>query len=102
MAVVEMKQAEPLNTEVVRRMNAYWRAANRLSVGQIYLSENPLVREPLKIERTKRRLLGHWWTTPGLNFIYVHLNCLTRKNDLNAAMVGEGGSPAVRAWMVFL
>ncbi|HVS60379.1 MAG TPA: hypothetical protein VHE82_06770, partial [Gemmatimonadaceae bacterium] len=89
-----MKQAQPLNTEVVRRMNAYWRAANYLSVGQIYLSDNPLLREPLKIEHVKRRLLGHWGTTPGLNFIYVHLNRLIRKNDLNVIYVcgpGHGG-----------
>ena len=75
-------------------MDAYWRAANYLSVGQIYLYDNPLLREPLKIEHIKRRLLGHWGTTPGLNFIYVHLNRLIRKNDLNVIYVcgpGHGG-----------
>ena len=94
MAAAEMKEARPLDTEAVRRMNAYWRAANYLSVGQIYLSDNPLLREPLKIEHIKRRLLGHWGTTPGLNFIYVHLNRLIRKNDLNVIYVcgpGHGG-----------
>ena len=64
-------------------MNAYWRAANYLSVGQIYLFDNPLLREPLTIDHVKRRLLGHWGTTPGLNFIYLHLNRLIRKADLN-------------------
>jgi xylulose-5-phosphate/fructose-6-phosphate phosphoketolase len=78
----------------VSRINAYWRAANYLSVGQIYLLDNPLMREPLKVEHVKRRLLGHWGTTPGLNFIYVHLNRLIKKNDLNMIYVcgpGHGG-----------
>jgi xylulose-5-phosphate/fructose-6-phosphate phosphoketolase len=94
MGVVEMKESQPLTAEEVRMMNAYWRAANYLSVGQIYLSDNPLLREPLQIEHVKRRLLGHWGTTPGLNFIYVHLNRLIRKNDLNVLYVcgpGHGG-----------
>jgi len=89
-----MKDALPLTAVELRRMNAYWHAANYLSVGQIYLSDNPLLREPLKIEHVKRRLLGHWGTTPGLNFIYVHLNRLIRKNDLNVIYVcgpGHGG-----------
>lgn len=68
----------PLSMELAERMNSYWRAANYLSVGQIYLYENPLLREPLRAEHVKRRLLGHWGTTPGLNFIYVHLNRLIR------------------------
>ncbi|MGE0883404.1 MAG: phosphoketolase [Blastocatellales bacterium] len=89
-----MNSTQPLSTEETRRMNAYWRAANYLSVGQIYLCDNPLLREPLKIEHVKRRLLGHWGTTPGLNFIYIHLNRLIRKNDLNVLYVcgpGHGG-----------
>ena len=72
----------------------YWRAANYLSVGQIYLHDNPLLREPLKLEHIKPRLLGHWGTTPGLNFIYAHMNRVIRKNDLNAIYVcgpGHGG-----------
>ena len=60
---------QPLSPEELRKMNAYWRAANYLSVGQIYLYANPLLREPLKLEHVKPRLLGHWGTTPGLNFI---------------------------------
>jgi len=75
-------------------MHAYWRAANYLSVGQIYLYANPLLREPLKIAHIKRRLLGHWGTTPGLNFIYVHFNRLIKKHDLNVIYVtgpGHGG-----------
>src|SRR4026207_2502696 len=76
------------------RIDAYWRAANYLSVGQIYLRENPLLREPLKLEHVKSRLLGHWGTTPGLNFIYVHLNRLIKNNDLNMIYIcgpGHGG-----------
>jgi xylulose-5-phosphate/fructose-6-phosphate phosphoketolase len=75
-------------------MHAYWRAANYLSVGQIYLLDNPLLREPLVVEHTKPRLLGHWGTTPGLNFVYVHLNRVIVERDLNAIYVcgpGHGG-----------
>jgi xylulose-5-phosphate/fructose-6-phosphate phosphoketolase len=84
----------PLTTEEQRKMDAYWRAANYLSVGQIYLFANPLLREPLKIEHVKPRLLGHWGTTPGLNFIYVHFNRLIKKLDLNVIYItgpGHGG-----------
>ena len=85
---------QPLSQEELRKMNAYWRAANYLSVGQIYLYANPLLREPLKLEHVKPRLLGHWGTTPGLNFIYVHFNRLIKKYDLNVIYVcgpGHGG-----------
>jgi xylulose-5-phosphate/fructose-6-phosphate phosphoketolase len=80
-------------------MDAYWRAANYLSVGQIYLYDNPLLKEPLKPEHVKPRLLGHWGTTPGLNFIYVHLNRIIKKDDLNMIYVtGPGhGAPGVVA-----
>jgi xylulose-5-phosphate/fructose-6-phosphate phosphoketolase len=71
MAAVELREIQPLSAEEVRLMNAYWRAANYLSVGQIYLYDNPLLREPLKLEHVKPRLLGHWGTTPGLNLIYA-------------------------------
>ena len=84
----------PLHLELAERINSYWRAANYLSVGQIYLYANPLLREPLRAEHVKRRLLGHWGTTPGLNFIYVHLNRLIREHDLNVMYVtgpGHGG-----------
>src|SRR5208282_4453731 len=72
----------PLSSELLRKMDAYWRAANYLSVGQIYLYDNPLLREPLKPEHVKPMLLGHWGTTPGQNFIYVHLNRVIKKYDL--------------------
>jgi xylulose-5-phosphate/fructose-6-phosphate phosphoketolase len=85
---------QPLSAEELRLMHAYWRAANYLSVGQIYLYANPLLREPLKVEHIKPRLLGHWGTTPGLNFVYVHMNRLIKKLDLNAIYIcgpGHGG-----------
>src|SRR5881409_666192 len=90
---------QPLCHEELRKMNAYWRAANYLSVGQIYLYANPLLREPLKLEHIKPRLLGHWGTTPGLNFIYVHLNRIIKAHDLNMIYVtGPGhGGPALVA-----
>jgi xylulose-5-phosphate/fructose-6-phosphate phosphoketolase len=91
--------SRPLAPEDLRKMNAYWRAANYLSVGQIYLYDNPLLKEPLKLEHVKPRLLGHWGTTPGLNFIYVHLNRIIQKYDLNVITVtGPGhGGPALVA-----
>ena len=87
-------QPTPLSPDEIRRIDAYWRAANYLSVGQIYLYDNPLLREPLKIEHVKPRLLGHWGTTPGLNFIYAHVNRLIKKLDLNVIYIagpGHGG-----------
>src|ERR1700730_7990895 len=89
----------PLSAEDRRKMDAYWRAANYLSVGQIYLLANPLLKQPLKIEHIKPRLLGHWGTTPGLNFLYVHLNRIIKKYDLNMIFVtGPGhGGPALVA-----
>jgi xylulose-5-phosphate/fructose-6-phosphate phosphoketolase len=85
---------ESLSQAELSLMNAYWRAANYLSVGQIYLLDNPLLREPLKLEQIKPRLLGHWGTTPGLNFIYVHLNRIIKHHDLNVIYIagpGHGG-----------
>jgi xylulose-5-phosphate/fructose-6-phosphate phosphoketolase len=82
------------NTAELERLDAYWRAANYLSVGQIYLLDNPLLREPLRPEHVKPRLLGHWGTTPGLNFIYAHMNRVIRARDLSAIYVagpGHGG-----------
>jgi xylulose-5-phosphate/fructose-6-phosphate phosphoketolase len=90
---------KPLSPDLLRKMNAYWRAANYLSVGQIYLYDNPLLKKPLTLEHIKPRLLGHWGTTPGLNFIYVHLNRVINQYDLNVIYVtGPGhGGPALVA-----
>jgi xylulose-5-phosphate/fructose-6-phosphate phosphoketolase len=93
-SVKPQEPKQPLSQEELRKMHAYWRAANYLSVGQIYLYANPLLQEPLKLEHIKPRLLGHWGTTPGLNFIYVHFNRLIKKYDLNVIYVagpGHGG-----------
>jgi len=89
----------PLTESELRRIDAYWRAANYLSVGEIYLLANPLLRQPLRIEDIKPRLLGHWGTVPGLNFIYVHLNRVIKAHDLNMIYVtGPGhGAPGVVA-----
>src|SRR5579859_3741387 len=88
-----------LPPELMEKMDAYWRAANYLSVGQIYLLNNPLLREPLKLEHVKHTLLGHWGTTPGQNFIYVHLNRVIKQYDLNMIYLsGPGhGGPALVA-----
>jgi xylulose-5-phosphate/fructose-6-phosphate phosphoketolase len=69
--------------ELLAKIDAYWRAANYLSVGQIYLLDNPLLREPLRLEHVKPRLLGHWGTTPGQNFVYAHLNRVITEFDLD-------------------
>ena len=71
-------------------IDAYWRAANYLSVGQIYLCDNPLLKEPLSQDHIKPRLLGHWGTTPGLNFIYVHLNRMIKQHDLEMIYINGG------------
>ncbi len=91
--------AEVLSAEELRKINAWWRAANYLSVGQIYLYNNPLLRKPLKTEDVKPRLLGHWGTTPGLNFCYVHLNRVINKYDLDMIyIIGPGhGGPGIVA-----
>jgi xylulose-5-phosphate/fructose-6-phosphate phosphoketolase len=91
--------ATPLSADELRRMDALWRAANYLSVGQIYLLDNPLLRAPLTRAHVKPRLLGHWGTTPGLNFVYTHLNRVITRNDLNMMyVIGPGhGGPAIVA-----
>jgi xylulose-5-phosphate/fructose-6-phosphate phosphoketolase len=93
------QQAGPLADDELRRMDAYWRAANYLSVGQIYLLDNPLLRRPLTSDDVKPRLLGHWGSTPGLNFIYLHLNRIIKEHDLNVIYVtGPGhGAPGIVA-----
>ena len=88
------KRARTLTPEALRKLDAWWRAANYLSVGQIYLYDNPLLKEPLKPAHIKPRLLGHWGTTPGLNFIYAHLNRVIKEHDLNVINItgpGHGG-----------
>ncbi|MDJ0555277.1 MAG: phosphoketolase family protein [Microcoleaceae cyanobacterium MO_207.B10] len=87
----------PLNDQELWKMHAYWRACNYLAVGMIYLKENPLLKQPLTAEQVKYRLLGHWGTSPGLSFIYVHLNRLIKKYDLNMIyMAGPGhGAPGI-------
>ena len=100
---LETHAAGPLSPDELDRIDAYWRAANYLSVGQIYLLDNPLLHEPLKPEHVKPRLLGHWGTTPGLNFIYAHMNRVIRDRDLNAIYImgpGHGGPATVaNAWL---
>jgi xylulose-5-phosphate/fructose-6-phosphate phosphoketolase len=95
--------AHPFSAEEARRIDAWWRAANYLSVGQIYLLDNPLLEEPLELKHIKPRLLGHWGTTPGLNFIYVHLNRAIKARDLDMIYVtgpGHGGPGIVaNTWL---
>ena len=88
-----------LSAEELYLIDAWWRAANYLSVGQIYLLDNPLLREPLRLQHIKPRLLGHWGTSPGLNLLYVHINRVIKERDLNAMfVVGPGhGAPAIVA-----
>src|SRR5687767_5309451 len=93
MTLTEARPAE-LDAAELAALDAWWRAANYVSVGQIYLLDNPLLREPLRPEHVKPRLLGHWGTTPGLNLVYAHMNRVIRQRDLNALYVagpGHGG-----------
>jgi xylulose-5-phosphate/fructose-6-phosphate phosphoketolase len=86
--------SDSVSSNTLQKMHAYWRAANYLSVGQIYLRDNPLLVRPLTLADIKPRLLGHWGTTPGLNLLYVHLNRLIKDNDLNMIYImgpGHGG-----------
>src|SRR2546423_6371140 len=87
-------KTKTLTAELLRKIDAWWRAANYLSVGQIYLYDNPLLKQPLTLAHIKPRLLGHWGTTPGLNFVYVHLNRAINEYDLNVMYItgpGHGG-----------
>jgi len=88
---------------MLQKLDAWWRAANYLSVGQIYLRDNPLLHEPLTLEHVKPRLLGHWGTTPGLNFVYVHMNRLIKAHDLSVIYIagpGHGGPGLVaNTWL---
>jgi xylulose-5-phosphate/fructose-6-phosphate phosphoketolase len=88
---------QPLTPDLLRKVDAYWRAANYLAVGQIYLYDNPLLKRPLALADIKHMLLGHWGTTPGQNFIYAHLNRVINRYDLDMIYVsGPGhGGPAV-------
>ena len=93
------KPKGPLSPEMLDKMNRYWRAANYLCIGQIYLFDNPLLRSPLKAEQIKPRLLGHWGTSPGQNFIYIHLNRLIKEHDADIIYIsGPGhGGPSLNA-----
>lgn len=99
MPLKKVKDKKMLSEELLNRIHRYWRAANYLSVGQIYLMDNPLLKKPLTKDHIKPRLLGHWGTTPGLNFIYVHLNRIIKEKDLNMIyIIGPGhGGPAITA-----
>src|ERR671915_642337 len=95
----EAPEESPLSGDQLDRLQHYWQAANYLTVGQIYLRDNPLLHEPLRAEHVKPRLLGHWGTSPGLSFVYVHLNRLIREQDADViSLAGPGhGGPAVLA-----
>src|SRR5437899_4959208 len=97
-AAPDLSTARPLDKEGLRLINAFWRAANYISVGQIYLLDNPLLKRPLSLGDIKPRLLGHWGTTPGLNLFYVHANRVIKNRDLDAIYImgpGHGGPAAV-------
>ena len=92
----------PLTDELLRKMNAYWRATNYLAAGQLYLLDNPLLREPLTMEQIKKKIVGHWGTVPGQNFVYVHLNRVIKRYDLDMILLmtvnpGFGGQSYIPA-----
>jgi xylulose-5-phosphate/fructose-6-phosphate phosphoketolase len=90
-------EAQPLSSEELHRIDAWWRACNYLSVGMIYLRDNPLIEEPLTVEHVKHRLLGHWGASPALSFVWAHLNRCIKRDDLDVIfMAGPGhGAPGV-------
>ena len=92
----EAPASGPLSAEQLEKMNRYWSAANYLTIGQIYLQDNPLLREPLSPQHIKPRLLGHWGTSPGLSFMYVHLNRLIQERDADVIyLAGPGDRKSV-------
>ena len=80
-------EKQPLSQEMLEKMNAYWRAANYLSAGQLYLLDNPLLKEPLTMDQIKKKIVGHWGTVPGQNFIYVHCNREIKRYDLDMILL---------------
>ena len=88
-------EKQPLSQEMLEKMNAYWRAANYLSAGQLYLLDNPLLKEPLTMDQIKKKIVGHWGTVPGQNFIYTHCNRAIKRYDLDMILLsgpGHGGN----------
>src|SRR5260370_18843843 len=96
MSNVPLQSAAPLSSRELELIDAWWRAANYLSIGQIYLIDNPLLREPLELKHIKARLLGHWGTTPGLNFVYVHLNRAINARMLDLVYIAAPGNGGPR------
>ena len=82
---------QPVSNEYLEKMNAYWRAANYLGAAQLYLLDNPLLREPLTMEHVKKKIVGHWGTVPGQNFVYVHLNRVIKKYDQDMILISGPG-----------
>ena len=102
-AAPDVSRAQPLEAEELRLIDGYWRAANYLSAGQIYLLDNPLLKTPLRLDHIKPRLLGHWGTTPGLNLVYAHMNRAIQARQLNAIYVtgpGHGGPGLVASTLI--
>ena len=88
-------EKQPLCEEMLTKMNAYWRAANYLSAGQLYLLDNPLLKKPLSLDQIKKKIVGHWGTVPGQNFVYVHCNRVIKRYDLDMILLsgpGHGGN----------
>ena len=95
MVETNIANSQPVSDEYLEKMNAYWRAANYLGAAQLYLLDNPLLREPLTMEHVKKKIVGHWGTVPGQNFVYVHLNRVIKKYDQDMILIsgpGHGGN----------
>lgn len=95
MAEVNAVEKQPVTQEYLKKMDAYWRAANYLGAAQLYLLDNPLLREPLTMDHIKKKIVGHWGTVPGQNFVYVHLNRVIKKYDQDMILIsgpGHGGT----------
>ena len=95
MVETNIANSQPVSDEYLEKMNAYWRAANYLGAAQLYLLDNPLLREPLTMEHVKKKIVGHWGTVPGQNYVYVHLNRVIKKYDQDMILIsgpGHGGN----------
>ena len=94
--------AAHINDEMLNKMDAYWRAANYLAAGQLYLLDNPLLKEPLKPEHIKKKIVGHWGTVPGQNLIYVHLNRIIKQYNLDMILLSGPGHGSAMRWATYL
>ena len=102
MAEVNAVEKQPVTQEYLKKMDAYWRAANYLGAAQLYLLDNPLLREPLTMDHIKKKIVGHWGTVPGQNFVYVHLNRVIKKYDQDMILISGPATAETFLWQIHI